>query len=77
MSKVRASHLLVKHSGSRRPASWRDPDGQLIGVKTKEAAIAELLAFREQIVASACASHIFWPAVAAPVRAARQQLAAV
>ena len=25
--KVRASHLLVKHSGSRRPASWRDPRG--------------------------------------------------
>lgn len=22
--KVRASHLLVKHSGSRRPASWKD-----------------------------------------------------
>lgn len=21
---VRASHLLVKHSGSRRPASWKD-----------------------------------------------------
>lgn len=23
-SKVRASHLLVKHSGSRRPASWKE-----------------------------------------------------
>jgi len=28
MSEVRASHLLVKHQGSRRPASWRDPDGE-------------------------------------------------
>ena len=23
-SKVRASHLLVKHSGSRRPSSWKE-----------------------------------------------------
>jgi len=23
---VRASHLLVKHSGSRRPSSWREPN---------------------------------------------------
>lgn len=23
-SQVRASHLLIKHSGSRRPASWKD-----------------------------------------------------
>lgn len=46
---VRASHLLVKHQGSRRPASWRDPDGQYIPKKTKEAARDELLAYREQI----------------------------
>ena len=38
---VRASHLLVKHQGSRRPASWRDPDGQHIPKKTKEAALDE------------------------------------
>ncbi|KAI5450679.1 peptidyl-prolyl cis-trans isomerase Pin1 [Naganishia albida] len=24
--KVRASHLLIKHSGSRRPASWKNPN---------------------------------------------------
>jgi NIMA-interacting peptidyl-prolyl cis-trans isomerase 1 len=24
LNKVRASHLLVKHSGSRRPSSWKD-----------------------------------------------------
>ena len=46
---VRASHLLVKHQSSRRPASWRDPDGQYIPKKTKEAARDELLAYREQI----------------------------
>ena len=50
---VRASHLLVKHQGSRRPASWRDPDGQHIPKKTKEAARDELLAYREQIASGA------------------------
>jgi NIMA-interacting peptidyl-prolyl cis-trans isomerase 1 len=50
--KVRASHLLVKHSGSRRPASWRDPDGALfIKAKSKAAALAELAAFRARVVA--------------------------
>ena len=46
---VRASHLLVKHQGSRRPASWRDPDGQFIPKRTKDAALEELLAYKEQI----------------------------
>ena len=46
---VRASHLLVKHQGSRRPASWRDPDGTYIPKKTKKAALDELLAYRDQI----------------------------
>ena len=46
---VRASHLLVQHQGSRRPASWRDPDGTHITKKTKEAARDELLAYKEQI----------------------------
>ena len=27
---VRCFHLLVKHQGSRRPASWRDPQGDEI-----------------------------------------------
>lgn len=49
---VRASHLLVKHSGSRRPASWRDEDGsKFIRAKTPAAALEELLAFRARIVA--------------------------
>ena len=50
---VRASHLLVKHQGSRRPASWRDPDGQHIPKKTKEAALDELMAYKEQIESGA------------------------
>jgi len=48
---VRCLHLLVKHSGSRRPASWRDPEGASIRAKSKDAALAELRAFRERIVA--------------------------
>jgi NIMA-interacting peptidyl-prolyl cis-trans isomerase 1 len=46
MAEVRASHLLVKHQGSRRPASWRDESGQYISKKTKEAAQDELMAYR-------------------------------
>lgn len=53
MSKVRASHLLVKYSGSRRPASWRDPEGAVITKKSKEQALQELMQFRQQIVESA------------------------
>ena len=32
---VRASHLLVKHCQSRRPASWRDPEGEFITKKVR------------------------------------------
>ena len=49
---VRASHLLVKHSGSRRPASWRDPDGsRFILAKSKETALRELAELRARVVA--------------------------
>lgn len=47
---VRASHLLVKHRDSRRPASWKDPDGATIKARSKADAIAELEAFRAEIV---------------------------
>ena len=60
---VRASHLLVKHQGSRRPASWRDPDGQHIPKKTKEAARDELLAYREQIASGVAHLHRQTPAI--------------
>lgn len=44
--KVRASHILCKHTKSRRPASWReDPI-----TRTKDEALARLAGFREQIV---------------------------
>jgi NIMA-interacting peptidyl-prolyl cis-trans isomerase 1 len=47
---VRASHILVKHSGSRRPASWKDPEGKEITRRTKPEAIARLTTLRQQIV---------------------------
>jgi len=45
---VRVLHLLKKHRGSRRPASWRNPDIQI----TKEEAEKLLSQLREQIVAA-------------------------
>jgi len=42
---VRASHLLVKHSGSRRPASWKDPNI----TRSKEDAIAILRGYQGEI----------------------------
>jgi len=42
--------LQVKHSGSRRPASWKDPQGAVITKRSKEQAIALLQDFRKQIV---------------------------
>ncbi len=46
---VRASHLLIKHAGSRRPASWKDPQGAEITHRSKEQAIQILLAHRDSI----------------------------
>eukprot|EP00455_Lapot_gusevi_P056730 TRINITY_DN9506_c0_g1_i1.p2 TRINITY_DN9506_c0_g1~~TRINITY_DN9506_c0_g1_i1.p2 ORF type:complete len:135 (-),score=31.99 TRINITY_DN9506_c0_g1_i1:132-488(-) len=50
VSEVRASHLLIKHSGSRRPASWKDPNGNEIRNRSKEKAISILTALRNQIL---------------------------
>eukprot|EP00300_Choanocystis_sp_HF-7_P042296 c9055_g1_i1.p2 GENE.c9055_g1_i1~~c9055_g1_i1.p2 ORF type:complete len:133 (+),score=22.67 c9055_g1_i1:51-449(+) len=47
---VVASHLLIKYQGSRRPASWKDPNGDQIRRRTKEQAAQILLALREEIV---------------------------
>ncbi|GMH24563.1 hypothetical protein Nepgr_026406 [Nepenthes gracilis] len=48
---VRASHILIKHQGSRRKASWKDPEGRVISNTTKEAAVSQLKSLREDIVA--------------------------
>ncbi|KAJ7024409.1 rotamase-domain-containing protein [Mycena alexandri] len=47
--KVRASHLLVKHSGSRRPASWKENNI----TRSKEEAIEILRGYQAQISTSA------------------------
>ena len=46
---ARASHILVKHAGSRRRASWRDPEGVAIEARSEGAAKAMLAKFRAQI----------------------------
>ncbi|KAJ8443623.1 hypothetical protein Cgig2_019605 [Carnegiea gigantea] len=48
---VRASHILIKHQGSRRKASWKDPEGRVIINTTKESAISQLKSLREDILA--------------------------
>mmetsp|Transcript_46741 Transcript_46741/g.111284 ORF Transcript_46741/g.111284 Transcript_46741/m.111284 type:complete len:120 (-) Transcript_46741:55-414(-) len=53
MSSVRASHLLIKHAGSRRAASWKDESGAIIGKRTKEQAREILMAHRAVIMAAA------------------------
>ncbi|KAI0488168.1 hypothetical protein KFK09_027995 [Dendrobium nobile] len=47
---VKASHILIKHEGSRRKASWKDADGRVISATTREGAAAQLADFREKIV---------------------------
>ena len=47
MSKVRASHLLIKHGGSRNPVSRRT--GQSTANVTRDQAVAELLQWQARI----------------------------
>lgn len=47
--KVRASHILVKHSGSRRPSSWKEANI----TRSKEEAIAVLEGYNAEIGGSA------------------------
>lgn len=45
-SQIAASHLLVKHHGSRRPSSWKQAEI----TRTKEEAMTLILAYRERIM---------------------------
>lgn len=47
---VRASHILIKHQGSRRPASWKDPEGRIIKNTTRESAVSQLTVIRDDII---------------------------
>ncbi|GMY12207.1 peptidyl-prolyl cis-trans isomerase Pin1 [Fagus crenata] len=49
-NQVRASHILVKHQGSRRKASWKDPEGRVIMNTNRETAVSQLKAYRDDIV---------------------------
>ncbi|CAA2987139.1 peptidyl-prolyl cis-trans isomerase Pin1 [Olea europaea subsp. europaea] len=50
--KVRASHILIKHQGSRRKASWKDPEGRVISATTRDDAVSQLKDLRVDIVSS-------------------------
>ncbi|KAF3947630.1 hypothetical protein ACB098_02G128600 [Castanea mollissima] len=47
---VRASHILIKHQGSRRKASWKDPEGRVIMNTTRDSAVSQLKSIRDDIV---------------------------
>lgn len=55
--KLRASHILVKHQGSRRPASWKDPSGEEIQKRTKQDAEKILNGLREVSASNSQLSH--------------------
>ena len=49
-NQVRASHILIKHQGSRRKASWKDPDGRVISNTTRESALSQLKEIGDDII---------------------------
>ncbi|KAF5192039.1 Peptidyl-prolyl cis-trans isomerase pin1 [Thalictrum thalictroides] len=49
-NQVRASHILIKHQGSRRKASWKDPEGRIIMNTTRDSAVEQIKAFRDDIL---------------------------
>ncbi|KAK6136658.1 hypothetical protein DH2020_029602 [Rehmannia glutinosa] len=49
--KVKASHILIKHEGSRRKSSWKDPEGTRISATTRDNAVAQLKTLRDDILA--------------------------
>jgi NIMA-interacting peptidyl-prolyl cis-trans isomerase 1 len=49
---VSASHILVKHKGSRRVASWKDPEGVEIKKRSIEDALKTLRSFEAELNAA-------------------------
>ncbi|KAL5713522.1 peptidylprolyl isomerase [Ranunculus cassubicifolius] len=47
---VKASHILIKHEGSRRKASWKDPEGRVIMNTTRDSAVQHIKAFKDDII---------------------------
>ncbi|KAF2015386.1 rotamase-domain-containing protein [Aaosphaeria arxii CBS 175.79] len=52
--KIRAAHLLVKHNGSRRPASWREPKI----TRSLDEARDRIKGFQDQISSGASLSEL-------------------
>ncbi|CAG8556052.1 11040_t:CDS:2 [Acaulospora morrowiae] len=50
VGQIRASHLLVKHIGSRRPSSWKEPRIE----RTKEEALELIKSYRARIISGEC-----------------------
>lgn len=50
VEKVTACHILVKHSESRRKASWKDPEGVEIKKTPRHIALEKLTGARKEIV---------------------------
>lgn len=44
-----ASHILIKHEGSRRKASWKDLEGAVIKNRSRDEAVASLTAIAAQL----------------------------
>ncbi|XP_043698691.1 peptidyl-prolyl cis-trans isomerase Pin1-like [Telopea speciosissima] len=57
-NQVRASHILIKHQGSRRKASWEDPEGRIIMNTTRDTAVSQLKTVRDDLTSrySDCSS---------------------
>ncbi|KAK4359542.1 hypothetical protein RND71_021771 [Anisodus tanguticus] len=51
-NQVRASHILIKHEGSRRKSSWKGPEGRIISNTTRDAIVSQLKDFRDDIIFS-------------------------
>ncbi|KAF5184456.1 Peptidyl-prolyl cis-trans isomerase, partial [Thalictrum thalictroides] len=49
-NQVRASHILIKHQGSRRKASWKDPEGRIIMNTTRDSVVEQIKAFKYDIL---------------------------
>ncbi|WOK93484.1 hypothetical protein Cni_G02182 [Canna indica] len=49
----RASHILIKHKGSRRKASLKDPEGRVISATTRDDAVRQILALRDDFMRTA------------------------
>ena len=49
MATYSAIHILVKHQGSRRKASWKDPEGAVIGNRSRDEAVTILEGYLSQL----------------------------